>query len=98
MPLGGELLNGSKLIRREPNVEHATGLIRTLDGGVIGIRLRIGRLLLDPSSIRTGSTRRCPQNFLLAIYDGGTPPAASSLPTTGCFYASRSTAPVVPLG
>jgi murein DD-endopeptidase MepM/ murein hydrolase activator NlpD len=38
--------------------------------------------------IRTGSTRRCPQNFLLALYDGNTPPAASSLPTTGCFYAS----------
>ncbi len=38
--------------------------------------------------IRTGSTRRCPQNFLLALYDGNTPPAASSLPTSGCFYAS----------
>lgn len=36
--------------------------------------------------IRTGSTRRCPQNFLLAIYDGVTPPAATSLPTTGCYY------------
>jgi hypothetical protein len=36
--------------------------------------------------IRTGSTSRCPQNYLLAIYDGRTPPAASSLPTTGCFY------------
>ncbi|MFY1692668.1 peptidoglycan DD-metalloendopeptidase family protein [Plantactinospora sp. WMMB782] len=36
--------------------------------------------------IRTGSTRRCPQNFLLALYDGVTPPAASSLPTTGCSY------------
>jgi murein DD-endopeptidase MepM/ murein hydrolase activator NlpD len=48
--------------------------------------------------IRTGSTRRCPQNFLLALYDGATPPAASSLPTTGCFYVSRSTGPVVPLG
>ncbi|GAA3613720.1 hypothetical protein GCM10022419_118540 [Nonomuraea rosea] len=48
--------------------------------------------------IRTGSTRRCPQNFLLAVYDGTTPPAASSLPTTGCFYASRSAEPVIPLG
>ncbi|MER7456733.1 peptidoglycan DD-metalloendopeptidase family protein [Micromonospora sp. NPDC126480] len=48
--------------------------------------------------IRTGSTRRCPQNFLLAIYDGVTPPAATSLPTTGCYYVSRSTEPVVPLG
>ncbi|MGX7673540.1 golvesin C-terminal-like domain-containing protein [Plantactinospora sp. DSM 117369] len=36
--------------------------------------------------IRTGSTRRCPQNFLLALYDGVTPPAASSLPTSGCSY------------
>ncbi|MEV1286920.1 peptidoglycan DD-metalloendopeptidase family protein [Micromonospora sp. NPDC049679] len=35
-------------------------------------------------SIRTGNTYRCPQNFLLAIYDGRTPPAPSSLPTTGC--------------
>ncbi|GGO83275.1 golvesin C-terminal-like domain-containing protein [Nonomuraea cavernae] len=48
--------------------------------------------------IRTASTRRCPQNFLLAVYDGTTPPAASSLPTTGCFYASRSAEPVIPLG
>ncbi|MEE6262480.1 golvesin C-terminal-like domain-containing protein [Plantactinospora sonchi] len=36
--------------------------------------------------IRTGSTRRCPQAFLLALYDGVTPPAASSLPTSGCSY------------
>ncbi|MEQ4304882.1 peptidoglycan DD-metalloendopeptidase family protein [Plantactinospora sp. B6F1] len=36
--------------------------------------------------IRTGSTRRCPQPFLLALYDGVTPPAASSLPTSGCSY------------
>jgi murein DD-endopeptidase MepM/ murein hydrolase activator NlpD len=48
--------------------------------------------------IRTGSTRRCPQNFLLALYDGANPPAATSLPTTGCFYTSRTTTPVVPLG
>jgi len=48
--------------------------------------------------IRTGSTRRCPQNFLLAVYDGATPPAASSLPTTGCFYAGLSAEPVIPLG
>ncbi len=39
--------------------------------------------------IRTGSTQRCPQNFLLAIYDGRTPPAASSLPTTGCYSSTR---------
>jgi murein DD-endopeptidase MepM/ murein hydrolase activator NlpD len=36
--------------------------------------------------IRTGSTRRCPQNWLLAVYDGVTPPAATSLPTSGCSY------------
>jgi len=48
--------------------------------------------------IRTGSTRRCPQNFLLALYDGVTPPAATSLPTTGCYYTSFSDEPVIPLG
>lgn len=36
--------------------------------------------------IRTGSTLRCPQAYLLALYDGVTPPAASSLPTSGCSY------------
>lgn len=36
--------------------------------------------------IRTGTTRRCPQNWLLAVYDGVTPPAATSLPTSGCSY------------
>lgn len=46
--------------------------------------------------IRTGSTRRCPQNWLLAVYDGATPPAATSLPTTGCFYATLQGA--APLG
>ncbi|GAA1401187.1 golvesin C-terminal-like domain-containing protein [Catellatospora coxensis] len=48
--------------------------------------------------IRTGTTRRCPQNFLLALYDGVTPPAATSLPTTGCFYTSLTSATVQPLG
>lgn len=48
--------------------------------------------------IRTGSTRRCPQNFLLALYDGVTPPAATSLPTTGCFYTSLGASRVTPLG
>ncbi|MBE1489953.1 golvesin C-terminal-like domain-containing protein [Plantactinospora soyae] len=36
--------------------------------------------------IRTSGTLRCPQNFLLALYDGVTPPAATSLPTSGCSY------------
>ncbi|GAB3137649.1 hypothetical protein GCM10027290_03730 [Micromonospora sonneratiae] len=36
--------------------------------------------------IRTDSVRRCPQNYLLALYDGVTPPAATSLPTSGCSY------------
>lgn len=36
--------------------------------------------------IRTGSTRRCPQAWLLAVYDGLTPPAATSLPTSGCTF------------
>lgn len=34
--------------------------------------------------IVAGGANRCPQSYLLAIYDGGTPPSASSLPTTGC--------------
>ncbi|HEY0640313.1 MAG TPA: peptidoglycan-binding protein [Pseudonocardiaceae bacterium] len=29
---------------------------------------------------------RCPQPWLLAVYDGRTPPALTSLPTTGCFF------------
>ncbi|MGW4497261.1 golvesin C-terminal-like domain-containing protein [Micromonospora sp. NPDC004336] len=48
--------------------------------------------------IRTGSTRRCPQNFLLALYDGVTPPAATSLPTTGCYYATLRGGETAPLG
>jgi peptidoglycan hydrolase-like protein with peptidoglycan-binding domain len=38
--------------------------------------------------IRTGSTNRCPQNFLLALYDGVTPPDPATLPTTGCVSAT----------
>ncbi len=34
--------------------------------------------------IYAGGANRCPQPFLLAIYDGRTPPAASALPTGGC--------------
>jgi murein DD-endopeptidase MepM/ murein hydrolase activator NlpD len=37
-------------------------------------------------AIKISGTSYCPQNFLLAIYDGRTPPAPSSLPRTGCFY------------
>ncbi|MFD5826516.1 hypothetical protein [Lentzea sp. NPDC060358] len=37
-------------------------------------------------AIRISGTSRCPQNFLLALYDGRTPPAPSSLPRTGRFY------------
>ncbi len=48
--------------------------------------------------IRTSGTRRCPQNFLLAVYDGVTPPAATSLPTSGCSYTSLAAATVQPLG
>ncbi|MGX7825977.1 peptidoglycan-binding protein [Actinokineospora sp. 24-640] len=36
--------------------------------------------------IKTGATNRCPQRYLLAIYDGVTPPSAASLPTSGCSY------------
>jgi murein DD-endopeptidase MepM/ murein hydrolase activator NlpD len=35
--------------------------------------------------VGTGA-RRCPGPLLLAIYDGSTPPALSSLPTSGCSY------------
>ncbi|MGC4805387.1 peptidoglycan DD-metalloendopeptidase family protein [Micromonospora sp. DT233] len=48
--------------------------------------------------IRTGTTRRCPQNFLLALYDGVTPPAATSLPTSGCSYVSFGATKAEPLG
>ena len=50
--------------------------------------------------IRTGSTRRCPQNWLLAVYDGLTPPAATSLPTSGstCFYTGFAAASTPELG
>lgn len=35
--------------------------------------------------IRTsGSVARCPQSYLLAIYDGRTPPSLNTLPTSGC--------------
>ncbi|MEV6237739.1 peptidoglycan-binding protein [Lentzea sp. NPDC051838] len=37
-------------------------------------------------AIKISGTSYCPQNFLLAIYDGRTPPTPSSLPRTGCFY------------
>jgi peptidoglycan hydrolase-like protein with peptidoglycan-binding domain len=39
-------------------------------------------------AIKTPSTSRCPQSFLLAIYDGRTPPNPATLPTSGCFYTS----------
>ncbi|MDQ7908262.1 peptidoglycan DD-metalloendopeptidase family protein [Phytohabitans sp. ZYX-F-186] len=42
--------------------------------------------------IRTGTTNRCPQPFLLALYDGVAPPAPATLPTTGCYYATPSPA------
>lgn len=34
--------------------------------------------------IKTDGTLRCPQNMLLAIYDGQPPPAPTDLPTEGC--------------
>lgn len=36
--------------------------------------------------IRIGDVRYCPQNFLLALYDGDQPPTPDSLPTSGCSY------------
>ena len=35
--------------------------------------------------IKTPTVSRCPQTFLLALYDGVTPPNPATLPTTGCF-------------
>ncbi|HEY0605725.1 MAG TPA: peptidoglycan-binding protein [Herpetosiphonaceae bacterium] len=37
-------------------------------------------------AIKYGGVSRCPQNMLLAIYDGTTVPSPSSLPTSGCTY------------
>jgi murein DD-endopeptidase MepM/ murein hydrolase activator NlpD len=45
--------------------------------------------------IKTGSTNRCPQTFLLAVYDGLAPPNPATLPTTGCFTTTLN--PEVPL-
>lgn len=37
--------------------------------------------------VLSGGSKRCPQNQMLAIWDGSTtPPAAGSLPTSGCSY------------
>jgi murein DD-endopeptidase MepM/ murein hydrolase activator NlpD len=48
--------------------------------------------------IRADGTLRCPQTFLLALYDGLTPPEPVTLPTTGCFYTSPAgPIPLVPL-
>lgn len=33
---------------------------------------------------RDGSSNRCPQPCLLAVYDGRTPPTVRNLPTSGC--------------
>jgi murein DD-endopeptidase MepM/ murein hydrolase activator NlpD len=35
--------------------------------------------------IKTGTTNRCPQSFLLALYDGAAVPNPATLPTSGCF-------------
>jgi peptidoglycan hydrolase-like protein with peptidoglycan-binding domain len=36
--------------------------------------------------VKYGGVRRCPQNMLLAIYDGVAVPAPSTLPSSGCSY------------
>lgn len=36
--------------------------------------------------IKTSGTLRCPQTFLLAIFDGVPPPLPTDLPTEGCYY------------
>lgn len=63
------------------------------DGVQVGAGTRIGTTGDTGNSgtphlhveIRTaGSVARCPQPYLLAIYDGRTPPSLTSLPTSGC--------------
>jgi murein DD-endopeptidase MepM/ murein hydrolase activator NlpD len=46
--------------------------------------------------IKTSGTLRCPQPMLLAIFDGLAPPAPTSLPTSGCSFATAN--PQAPLG
>ncbi|ATO12568.1 peptidoglycan-binding protein [Micromonospora sp. WMMA2032] len=36
--------------------------------------------------VRVGGANRCPQNLLLALYDGSAVPAPGTLPSTGCTY------------
>jgi hypothetical protein len=36
--------------------------------------------------IGVGGGRRCPQPWLLAVFDGATPPPVTSLPTSGCSF------------
>lgn len=45
--------------------------------------------------IKTDGTLRCPQNMLLAIFDGEAPPAPTDLPTSGCSNFSAN--PQAPL-
>lgn len=63
------------------------------DGASVSAGTRVGTTGNTGSSgaphlhveIRTSDgVARCPQRFLLAIYDGVAPPSLSSLPTTGC--------------
>ncbi|MFC9689357.1 peptidoglycan-binding protein [Kribbella sp. NPDC056951] len=35
--------------------------------------------------IKVNGGYRCPQKYLISLYDGGVPPAPANLPTTGCF-------------
>ncbi|WP_436970813.1 peptidoglycan DD-metalloendopeptidase family protein [Micromonospora rifamycinica] len=37
-------------------------------------------------AIQVGGGSRCPQPWLLAVYDGAAPPPVTSLPTSGCSY------------
>ncbi|MFI6130688.1 peptidoglycan-binding protein [Micromonospora sp. NPDC051141] len=36
--------------------------------------------------VRVNGANRCPQQLLLAVYDGAAVPAPAALPATGCFY------------
>lgn len=37
-------------------------------------------------AIKVNGGSRCPQKYLIALYDGATPPAPSSLPSSGCSH------------